>query len=98
METNNKNSNYSALMIPEKSKNNSGDNSVINNGDIGDKTGENVVTTNTYSPKRTFDERKKGKVDPLACMSIVLFLIGLILLFKAIIDKWKLSKMGIMGI
>jgi hypothetical protein len=91
---NNKNNNYSDLIIHEKDGNIGGDNSFIindKNGDIGDKKGENVATTNTFDSEGDC-EGHNGRVNTLAWLSIILFLIGLILLFKWIYDKWKLPK------
>jgi transposase len=97
IEINNKNNNYSDLIIHEKAENNGCDNSVIinnKNGDIGDKMAENVTTTNTFDLEGDCEAIKgnNGRKNTLAWLSIIFLLIGLILLFKWIYDKWKLSK------
>jgi hypothetical protein len=55
---------------------------------------ENVAITNTFDSKG-YCESHNGWANTLAWLSIILFLIGLILLFKWIYenyDKWKLPK------
>jgi hypothetical protein len=98
---NNKNNNYSDLIIQEKDGNIDGDNSVIinnENGDIGDNRAENVATTNTFDSKgdaKAIGKDKNDGANMFALLFIVLLIIGLILLFKWIYenyDKWKLTK------
>ena len=92
---NNKNNNYSELIIQENKANNNTDNSaIINsiNGDNGDKLAQEVAGANTFDSKGGTCEDENEKVDSTVYLFIILLIIGLILLFKWIYDKWKFIK------